>query len=96
MNNPFGLDDDDFNLIQTIFRTVPYSVYVFGSRAKGTQTPFSDLDLYIDGDLSDDMASDLTTILDESNVSIKVDIKSNVSEEFLALIKPDFVPLMLF
>ena len=87
------MDDDDFNLIKTIFQTIPYSVYVFGSRAKGSQTRFSDLDIYIDGNLSDDTVSNLTTMLDESNLSIKVDFKNNVSEDFLALIKPDFVVL---
>ena len=95
MNNPFGLDDDDYHFIQTIVQTIPYSVYVFGSRARGTQTRFSDLDLYIDGNLSGDMVSNLTTMFDESNISIKVEFKNsvNVSEDFLALIKPDFVLL---
>ena len=83
MNNPFGLDDDDYHFIQTIVQTIPYSVYVFGSRARGTQTRFSDLDLYIDGNLSDDMVSNLTTMLDESNISIKVDFKIRGPVEIL-------------
>ena len=85
------LDEKDFILLKSILRSIPNRVYVYGSRVKGIAQPFSDIDLYIEGELSDEMLSNLITRLEESDLSIKVDIKNKVSADFLKLIQPDFV-----
>ena len=58
-------------------RWVPgYEVWAFGSRAKGTAKPYSDLDLAIISDqpLPLDVMADLRESLDESDLTIKVDV----------------------
>ena len=56
-------------------------VYLFGSRAKGTHTQYSDIDIAIEGDVN---ISSLREIIEESNLPQKVDIidMKYVSEKF--------------
>lgn len=67
------------------------TVWVFGSRAKGTARPFSDLDLAIDIDHHPLPLKLLTTLLDEfeeSDLPYKVDIVdlNTIDEEFKKII----------
>ena len=39
------MDVVDYNILSTIIQNLPWDVFVFGSRIKGTQRTFSDLDL---------------------------------------------------
>ena len=87
------LDDDDYLLLKSILSSISNPVYVYGSRVKGTAKRFSDIDLYIDNYISDETLSNLMTQLEESNLSIKVDIKSKVSPDFLKMIRQDFVSI---
>jgi predicted nucleotidyltransferase len=56
----FGLRDTDLTFLQNAFRRFPEieRVWVFGSRAKGTQRPGSDVDLAVSG-----IGVSLTTLL---------------------------------
>lgn len=56
-------------------------VWVFGSRAKGTARPYSDLDLLIDAGqpLSLSVRANLAYDFDESNLPYKVDIVDNAT-----------------
>ena len=75
------------------------TVWVFGSRAKGTARPFSDLDLIIDNNHQPLPLIILTQLLDdfeESDLPYKVDIVdwNGMSDEFRAVVANDRVVLM--
>ena len=89
--NKFMLNENDFILLKSILSSISNPVYVYGSRAKGVAKPFSDIDLYIEGNVSNEILSNLIAQLEESDLSIKVDIKNKVSADFLKFIRPDFV-----
>ncbi len=91
-DNKFMLDEKDVKILESILGCIIHPIYVYGSRVKGTAKRFSDIDLYIEGYLSDEALSNLNTQLEESCLSIKVDIKNQLSPEFLKSIRPDFVP----
>lgn len=70
------------------------SVWVFGSRAKGTARKYSDLDLAIDDDQQPLPLSMMTSMLDdfeESDLPYKVDIVdwNTISDEFRRTILSD-------
>lgn len=73
-----NLNPHDWDEIQRILRTcVPeYEVWAFGSRVKGTAKAYSDLDLAIMSDLPLPLASmaELRQALDDSDLTIKVDV----------------------
>ncbi len=68
-------------------------IFVFGSRAKGTQKPFADLDLLISG--SQPLAlltrAKLRDAFTESDLPFRVDVvdEKSASLEFLSVIKDD-------
>lgn len=73
-------------------------VWAFGSRAKFTAKPYSDLDLAIVSDkpLSLDTLAALTTAFSESDLPWKVDVLdwASTHEEFQKLIEKDKVALI--
>lgn len=73
-----NLNPHDWDEIQRILRTcVPmYEVWAFGSRVKGTAKTYSDLDLAIISDLPLPLAimAELRQALDDSDLTIKVDV----------------------
>lgn len=61
--------------IREFFSGKPVKVYLFGSRARGDNTPYSDVDIAVEADV--DLRRELTelrTILEESSLPYKVDI----------------------
>lgn len=72
------LNPHDWEEVKRILkRCVPgYEVWAFGSRAKGTPKPYSDLDLAIISQQALPMATlaDLRESFDESDLTIKVDV----------------------
>ena len=72
---------------------VGVSVRVFGSRAKGTAKPYSDLDLALKGEdrLSSVFLADLAEALSESDLPFKVDVLDwrSVSPSFREVIDRD-------
>ncbi len=91
MTNPLFLDAKDQVILKSILKTIPNAIYVYGSRVKGTAKPFSDIDLYIEGDITDEQLSQLITQCDESDLSIKVDLTNKLGTDFLKAIQADFV-----
>ena len=84
------------NILQ---KHVPHhTVWAFGSRAKFTAKPYSDLDLAIVSDkpLSLDTLAALTTAFSESDLPWKVDVLdwASTHEEFQRLIEKDKVALI--
>ncbi len=82
---------------ESLARHIPnHRVWAFGSRATGQQVKrFSDLDLAVEGEITWRERADLQEELDESDLSIKVDVLelNLVDPHFRALIEPHFVLL---
>lgn len=79
--NAMGLTPKTFALIRAVFERYPAvtRVVLFGSRAKGTARPESDIDLALDGDISPDTVSRIASDLDDLPLPYRFDIKPLVS-----------------
>lgn len=82
----YGLDVEEMQLLQDIFSKADRleEAVLYGSRAKGTNKPFSDIDITLKGeDLSEDDLTNITSQLSESllpyfcDVSIFHQLKSS-------------------
>ena len=75
--NATGLTPKTFALIRDVFQRYPdvTRVVLFGSRAKGTARPESDIDLALDGDISPDTVSRIASDLDDQPLPYRFDIK---------------------
>lgn len=67
---------DDFKqFLVKFFANKKVKIYLFGSRAKNTYTPYSDIDIAIESqEISNYDISILKEIVEESNLPYKVDI----------------------
>jgi len=73
-----GLTPKHLEIIREIvkpFASQIEQVELFGSRAKGTQKDYSDIDLVFYGDLDETDASRLQTLFQDSALPFKVDVK---------------------
>lgn len=100
----FGLEDRHINFIKdtllTFFPTSGTKCYIFGSRAKGREKKYSDVDIAIDdgGTPIDIMVlSKLISTFEDSSFPYKVDILdlNDTSEKFKNLINEDLVEFHL-
>lgn len=82
-------------IVGDILKKYPYTFYVFGSRVKGTQKRFSDLDLCVKDKLPSGVWSQILEDFEDSNLPFKVDVVQweYTSPEFKAIIESDLVPL---
>ncbi|WP_342269644.1 nucleotidyltransferase domain-containing protein [Rickettsia endosymbiont of Orchestes rusci] len=86
------LDKQDLLILHSILQKYPYKFYAYGSRVKDTYKKFSDLDLCIMDNISDEQLFALQNVLEESDISIKIDVKRwfiDMDEDFRSLIKED-------
>ena len=79
--SPLALTQDQLALIQKISReqlaqSINFKIWVFGSRAKGSHRPYSDLDLLIEAEppLTHSQKNSLEEAFEESDLPFKVDI----------------------
>ena len=96
MTAPIDLRPDHLEIVQTILAShlpAGVSVRVFGSRAKWTAKPYSDLDLALKGakKLPRSLVSDLTEAFSESDLPFKVDVLDwhDVAPSFQAVVDRD-------
>ncbi|MBT6844114.1 MAG: nucleotidyltransferase domain-containing protein [Candidatus Melainabacteria bacterium] len=84
-------------ILRDILSKVGVSFYVFGSRAKGTNRKFSDLDLIYKEPIDIGSLGDIRYQLEESNLPYKVDIINyhDCKDSFIDLIKQDLIELDL-
>jgi ribosomal protein S18 acetylase RimI-like enzyme/predicted nucleotidyltransferase len=90
------IDQSDYQIIDNILKKYPYSFYVYGSRVKGKQQEFSDLDLYVlDETASSLELSYLQEDLAESNLPFTVDVTfwQDMQKDFQELISKDLTLL---
>lgn len=78
-------------ILDQILKKYPVTVFVFGSRVKGTARPLSDLDLCIKGPIEKSILGQMQEDFEESNLPFKVDIVlwDDVSESFQKHIEKD-------
>ena len=71
-------------------------VYLYGSRAHKDNRWNSDYDLWIDGEISHSVLSELIEVFDESFVPFKVDIITTpqLNGRFAELVKQEAIPWM--
>lgn len=87
----FGLTDTQYSTIVNLairpLKSVGARVYIFGSRARGDQRKFSDLDIAVESPtpLSLSFLAKIRSALEESDLPIKVDIvdMSELAASFL-------------
>jgi predicted nucleotidyltransferase len=86
LNTP-ALHPDELEAIRSVFRRHPEvtMVKLFGSRAKGTQRPESDVDLAIWGDVDALAAEAIATELDELPLPYRYDVIASSSIHVQAL-----------
>lgn len=90
------LDQEDFIKLRSILQKYPYKFYAYGSRVKGNYKKFSDLDLCIMENISNEQLFEIQDALKESDIAIKIDIKRwyiDMDQDFRSLIKQDIRPL---
>lgn len=93
-----NLEPADFVLLQSILKKYPYKFYVYGSRTKNNYRKFSDLDLCVMEQVSNEELANLQDELAESDLSIKVDVKRwliDYDDDFRELIKNDLIKVFI-
>jgi predicted nucleotidyltransferase len=80
-------------IVKSILSKYPYGFYAFGSRAKGNEKKFSDLDLCFFEDIPFRDLSTIATDFEESDLPFKVDVVNwnKCQESFQDLITGDLV-----
>ena len=75
--NAAPLAPSEVELLRVVFRrhSEVSAVKLFGSRAKGTHTPRSDVDLALWGDLDDLQATEIAAELDELPLPYRYDVQ---------------------
>lgn len=73
-----GLEPRHWNLLTNLLvkplHDIGCTLSVFGSRARGDNLPFSDLDILIEGEVTRGMISAIAEQLEESRIPIRVDL----------------------
>ena len=97
MENKIVIDENDERLLSEILSKYPYRFYVYGSRVKGCSRRYSDIDICYFDDISTLELHEIKEALDESNLTIKVDLVavSELSRKFFKAIEKDLVEMRL-
>ena len=87
--------DKHQRIVMDILSEYPYHFYVFGSRAKGTAKPFSDLDLAVKENLLERDKVRIKAAFEESDLPFTVDLieLNKIEASFKKHILTDFILL---
>jgi predicted nucleotidyltransferase len=92
----FGLSHNNFVLLKSILKPLQASskLFLFGSRARGDFKKYSDIDLLIVGDVSQQMLSEVKEALEESSLPYKVDLvlEKDLAPSYQENIRRDMIP----
>ena len=91
------MEEKHLRILQRILSKYPYYFFVFGSRVKGTEKRFSDLDLCYKENIPSVVLFKLEEDFEESDLPFKVDVVNwnYCSNDFKKLIEKDMIPLDL-
>ena len=80
-----------WKIVEDILNHYPHTFYAFGSRVKGTQKRFSDLDLCLKESIPFNIQGHIDEDFEESDLPFKVDVIdwNLISPEFREIIKKD-------
>ena len=73
----YGLDEEEMELLQCVFSSIEglEEVILYGSRAKGTYKPFSDIDITLKGSrLTEEELAEVCSKLSESSLPYFCDV----------------------
>lgn len=73
----YGLDEEEMELLQRVFSSIEglEEVILYGSRAKGTYKPFSDIDITLKGSrLTEEELAEVCSKLSESSLPYFCDV----------------------
>ena len=99
---PIAVSDAEWKIIQNILnKFIPnFEVWAFGSRARFTQKPFSDLDIAVINNVPIELSkmADLHNAFSDSDLPYKVDIVDwqNTAKDFQDLILLDHVVIQKY
>jgi predicted nucleotidyltransferase len=87
------MEERHLQILRQILSQYPYAFFIFGSRVKGTQKRFSDVDLCYKEKIPSAVISKLEEDLEESNLPFKVDLVNweLCSDDFKKLIEKDMI-----
>lgn len=92
-NEKIYIEQRHWTIVKNILSKYPYTFYAFGSRVKGTQRRFSDLDIYSPDFLSLDIQGQIEEDFEKSDLPFTVDVVSRhrMTSEFQAIIQEKLV-----
>ncbi len=87
------MEERHWKIVQDILSHYPYTFYAFGSRAKGREKRFSDLDLCFTDSIPYNVQAHIDEDFEESDLPFKVDIIdwNSMSPDFQERIRQDLV-----
>jgi predicted nucleotidyltransferase len=88
-------EERHIKIIMDILAKYPYNFFAFGSRVKGNQREFSDLDICFFDNIPWDVRSTIEEDFEESNLPYKVDLVDfhMCEKNFQDIIRKDMVKL---
>jgi len=91
--NMVHLSEKDLILVKSILSEYPCQFYIFGSRVKGAQKKYSDLDLCYKDALPDAIVAKIQEAFEESDLHFKVELLdwNRCDADFQNRIKNDLV-----
>lgn len=95
MNNEKNIyiEERHWAIVKDILSKYPYTFYAFGSRVKGKQRRFSDLDIYSPDFIPLDIQGQIEEDFEKSDLPFTVDIvpRYRMTSEFQAIIQKELV-----
>jgi len=87
------MEKKHWKIVQSILSQYPYTFYAFGSRVKGTEKRFSELDLCFMEPIPGNVQAHIDEDFEESDLPFKVDIMNwnLIAPDFKKLIKKDLI-----
>lgn len=82
-----GLPKNQLNILKVIQRKHNVKMYLFGSRTNNTFSKYSDIDIYIEDDITNELFWDIYNDLEESDLFYKFDLvqKNRISSKKLKM-----------
>ena len=86
------MEKKHWKIVQSILSQYPYTFYAFGSRVKGTEKRFSELDLCFMEPIPGNVQAHIDEDFEESDLPFRVDVVdyNAISESFKAVIEANY------
>jgi len=90
-----NLSSAEIQIIKSILSKYPYQFYAFGSRVKGKQKKYSDLDICYKDNIPDSVISKVNEEFELSNLGFKVELINwnRCDPDFQQRIEKDFIKI---